>query len=40
MGKEKRPSQATRAKKNTNTPSLKFLMKLSEFGALERIQSI
>jgi hypothetical protein len=37
MGKEKRPSQAIRATKNTNTPFLKSLMELSEFGGLERI---
>jgi hypothetical protein len=40
IGKEKRPSQATRATKEHKTPSLKSLMDLSEFGGLERIQSI
>jgi hypothetical protein len=38
--RKKRPSQATRATKDTNIPSLKSLMELSEFGGLERIQSI
>jgi hypothetical protein len=40
MGKEERPSQATRATMDIRTPSLKSLMELSEFGGMERIQSI
>jgi hypothetical protein len=34
MRKEKRPSQATRATKNTNTPSLKSLIELRQFWRL------